>query len=69
MLSGAIRCDKIRKYLWGRSTTESLNDIFLCSVDFVLVGFALLTWGLDCSSVSLIIIFLVLAPDTFAMSI
>ena len=37
MLAGAIRCDKMRKELWGRSADVSLNIILLCSVEFILV--------------------------------
>ena len=48
-----MRCDKMRNELWGGSATTYLNSILLCSVDFVLVGFTLLTWGVDFSYVSL----------------
>ena len=68
VLSGEMWCDKMRKKLWGGSATASLNRIFLCSVEFVLVSFALLTWGLDCSYVSLSFICLILEPDNFSMN-
>ena len=68
MLSCAMRCDKMQKEIWDRSANASLNRIFLCSVDFVLVGFALLTCGVDCSYVSLSFLCLILDPPTFAMN-
>ena len=68
VISGTIQFDNIWNKLWDGNATESLNRIILCSVYFVLVGLALLTWGVDCSDVSLLFLYLILAPTTFAMN-
>ena len=69
VLSGAIRCDRMQNKLWGEIVTAYLNIIFLWSVDFVLVNVLFLTWGVDCSDVSLYILCLVSNPATFAVKI
>ena len=54
--------------LWGGIATASLNIILLCSVYFVLVGLELLTWGVDCSAMYLLFIYLISDPANFAMN-
>ena len=68
-LSGANQCDRMRNELWNGISTASLNNIFLWSVNFVLLDLALLTWGMDCFAVSLSIICLISSPTTFLMKI
>ena len=68
VLSGTIWCDNLWNKLWSGSAPESLNIIFFCSVDFVLVGFALLTWRVDFSAVSLSFLCLISDPVTFVMN-
>ena len=51
----------------ARSATASLNIIFLFSVDFVLLDLVLLTWGVDCSAVSLLFHCLISDLATFVM--
>ena len=69
VISGVIRCDKMRGGIFGGSATASLNRILLCSVYFILVGFVLFTWGVDCSALYLSFICLFLDPATFEMNI
>ena len=45
VLSGVVWRDRMHNKLWGGSATASLNKVFLCSVNFFLVGLELLTWG------------------------
>ena len=59
LLPGVILCDRTRNELWGGSATAYFNNNFLWIVNFVFVDLSLLTWGVDCLSVSLSIICIV----------
>ena len=69
VLSRAVLCDRIQNELWGRIATASTNSIFLWGVDFVLVKLALLTLGVDCSAVSLSVLYIVSSTANFSINI